>query len=124
MAGSPHSLGFTTLASETSIDALPVSGTLPSWLAGRLVRTGPARFEVGDSRYNHWFDGLAILHAFAFAQGRVSYRNRYLRSQAYEDAIAAGTIRRREFATDPCRTIFERVAPARFARPARMKRAQ
>jgi beta,beta-carotene 9',10'-dioxygenase len=110
MADSPHSLGFTTLASETSIDALPVRGTLPAWLAGRLVRTGPARFEVGDSRYNHWFDGLAILHAFVFAQGRVSYRNRYLRSQAYEDAIAAGTIRRREFATDPCRTIFERVA--------------
>jgi beta,beta-carotene 9',10'-dioxygenase len=110
MAGSRHSLGFTTLGSETSIDALPVRGTLPAWLAGTLVRTGPARFEVGDSRYNHWFDGLAMLHAFAFVHGRVSYRNRYLRSQAYEEAMAAGRIRRAEFATDPCRTLFERVA--------------
>jgi beta,beta-carotene 9',10'-dioxygenase len=110
MADSHHSLGFTTLDSETSIDALPVRGTLPAWLAGTLVRTGPARFEVGDSRYNHWFDGLAMLHAFAFVQGRVSYRNRYLRSQAYEEAMAAGTIRRAEFATDPCQTLFERVA--------------
>jgi beta,beta-carotene 9',10'-dioxygenase len=110
MAPSRHSLGFTTLTSETSIDALPVRGRLPPWLAGRLVRTGPARFEVGASRYNHWFDGLAMLHAFAFDQGRVSYTNRYLRSQAHDEAMAAGAIRRAEFATDPCRGLFQRVA--------------
>jgi beta,beta-carotene 9',10'-dioxygenase len=107
---SPYSLGFTTLASETSVEALPVRGTVPDWLAGTLARTGPARFEVGDKKYNHWFDGLAMLHGFAFAQGRVSYRNRYLRSRAYQEAMAAGTIRRGEFATDPCRSLFERVA--------------
>jgi beta,beta-carotene 9',10'-dioxygenase len=110
MARSGHALGFTTLTSETSIDALPVRGRLPAWLAGRLVRTGPARFEVGASRYNHWFDGLAMLHAFAFDRGRVSYKNRYLRSQAHDEAMAAGAIRRAEFATDPCRGLFQRVA--------------
>ena len=52
--------------------------------------TGPAKFEVGDKKYNHWFDGLAMLHKFAFAAGRVSYANRYLRSRAYEEAMAKG----------------------------------
>jgi beta,beta-carotene 9',10'-dioxygenase len=109
MSRPPYSLGFTTLNSETSIDALPVRGTVPPWLTGTLIRAGPARFEVGDHKYNHWFDGLAMLHKFAFAAGRVSYANRYLRSQAYEEAMATGTIGRGEFATDPCRTLFQRV---------------
>jgi beta,beta-carotene 9',10'-dioxygenase len=110
MTRAPYHLGFTTLASETNGKALPLHGTLPPWLVGTLVRTGPARFEVGDRDYKHWFDGLAMLHGFAFAGGRVSYANRYLRSRAFEEAMASGTISRGEFATDPCRTLFQRVA--------------
>jgi len=107
---SPYYLGFTTLNSETSIPKLPVRGVIPEWLAGALVRTGPARFEVGDTKYNHWFDGLAMLHRFAFADGRVSYANRYLRSHSYEEAIAKGTISRDEFATNALRSFFQRIA--------------
>jgi beta,beta-carotene 9',10'-dioxygenase len=105
-----YHLGFTTLAPEVSVDSLPVRGRVPSWLGGTLVRTGPARFEVGADRYRHCFDGLAMLHAFGFAAGRVSYANRPLRSQAYSEAMAKGAISRGEFATDPCRTLFQRVA--------------
>ncbi|RPJ62506.1 MAG: carotenoid oxygenase family protein [Acidobacteria bacterium] len=83
---------------------------VPAWLTGTLVRTGPARFEVGETKYNRWFDGLAMLHRFAFAAGRVSYANRYLRSRAYEEAMAKGKISLGEFATDPCRSLFQRVA--------------
>ena len=110
MSQSPYHLGFTTLNSETSVEQLPVRGTVPAWLTGTLVRNGPARFEVGEQKYNHWFDGLAMLHKFAFAGGRVSYANRCLRSQAYEEAMAKGGISRGEFATDPCRSLFQRVA--------------
>src|SRR5512145_3328014 len=96
---STYSLGFRTLDKETSLEELPLRGKVPAWLTGTLVRTGPARFEVGNQKYNHWFDGLAMLHRFAFAAGRVSYANRYLRSQAYEEAMAKGAISRGEFAT-------------------------
>jgi hypothetical protein len=99
---SPYSLGFRTLEQEVSIDGLPVRGAVPPWLTGTLVRVGPA--------YNHWFDGLAMLHRFAFAAGRVSYANRYLRSRAYREATERGRISGREFATDPCQTLFQRVA--------------
>jgi carotenoid cleavage dioxygenase-like enzyme len=51
---SPYHLGFSTLETETSLDNLPVRGTVPPWLTGTLVRTGPAKFEVGDQRYHHW----------------------------------------------------------------------
>jgi beta,beta-carotene 9',10'-dioxygenase len=110
MNRSPYHLGFCTLDRETRLDDLPVRGTVPSWLTGTLVRTAPAKFEVGNRAYNHWFDGLAMLHKFAFAAGRVSYANRYLRSRSYLEATARGRISRGEFATDPCWTLFQRVA--------------
>jgi beta,beta-carotene 9',10'-dioxygenase len=110
MNRSGYHLGFCSLERETSSDDLPVRGTVPAWLTGTLVRTAPAKFEVGDREYNHWFDGLAMLHKFSFAAGRVAYVNRYLRSRSYLEAMATGRISRGEFATDPCRTLFQRVA--------------
>lgn len=100
-------LGFETLHEETRIDSLPVSGELPAWLAGSLLRTGPAKFEAGERRMRHWFDGLAMLHNFSFADGSVSYANRYLQTKSYR-AAAAGQIEYSEFATDPCRSLFKR----------------
>jgi beta,beta-carotene 9',10'-dioxygenase len=99
--------GFRTQPSEVCLEALDVTGAVPSWLTGTLVRNGPARYEVGERTLNHWFDGLAMLHAFGFADGRVSYANRYLRTDAYR-AAEEGRIGHAEFATDPCRSIFAR----------------
>ena len=103
-----YSLGFTTLDEEVKLPDVPVQGRLPPWLAGTLVRTGPARYEVGDQRLRHWFDGYAMLHAFSFGGGTVSYANRFLGSRAYNHAKRHGAIGYHEFATDPCRSIFKR----------------
>ncbi|HTA04897.1 MAG TPA: carotenoid oxygenase family protein [Solirubrobacteraceae bacterium] len=102
-------LGFTTLERETTIEQLPLSGTLPVWLSGSLLRTGPAKFEVGPEKMRHWFDGLAMLHRFTIADGDVSYGNRYLRSRSYRAAQEKGRLVYGEFATDPCRSLFKRV---------------
>ena len=48
-------------------------GTIPPWLSGRLIRNGPGLFEVGDTKYVHLFDGLALLHSFTIDQGALSY---------------------------------------------------
>jgi beta,beta-carotene 9',10'-dioxygenase len=101
--------GFESLDHEVRVDSLPVSGTIPEWLAGSLVRTGPAKWEVGERTMNHWFDGLAMLHRFSFGGGTVSYANRFLESRAYRAAQATGKISYSEFATDPCRSLFQRV---------------
>jgi beta,beta-carotene 9',10'-dioxygenase len=100
-------LGFTSLEEETAVDSLPVSGALPAWLTGALVRVTPAKLEVGGRRVDHWFDGLAMLNRFGFADGRVSYKSRFIRSRAYQEAQEGRRLG--GFATDPCRSIFKRV---------------
>jgi beta,beta-carotene 9',10'-dioxygenase len=101
--------GFESLEQETSLDHLPVAGEVPRWLQGSLIRTGPAKWEVGDRTMNHWFDGLAMLHRFSFARGEVSYANRFLETRAWRAAHDRGQIAYAEFATDPCRSLFQRV---------------
>jgi beta,beta-carotene 9',10'-dioxygenase len=103
-----HKLGFSSLEAERTVDALELEGALPKWLSGSLLRTGPARFEVGGRSLNHWFDGQAMLHRFSFDGGSVSYANRYLRSRAYGET-QKGRLGYSEFATDPCRSLFKRV---------------
>lgn len=110
MNRSAYQSGFVTLDAEIRIDDLPVHGTIPAWLQGTLLRNGPAKFEVGDQSFNHWFDGLAMLHRFAFSGGRVSYANRFLHSRAYQEAMKSGKISRREFSTNPAWTPFQRMA--------------
>lgn len=101
-------LGFETLSEETSVDELPVTGALPEWLAGTLIRNGPAGYEVGDYRLTHWFDGLAMLHLFSFRGGRVSYANRYLRTECYAHVMGEGKLYGKPFGVDPCRRLFGR----------------
>lgn len=108
------SLGFKSLEEETFLPRIDLDGRLPRWLTGSLLRNGPALFEIGEERFNHWFDGLAMLHAFSFKGGRVSYRNRFLRSSQYWAWKREGRIKFSELATDPapdpCRQIFSGVS--------------
>jgi len=106
----PYALGFQSLAKEVRIDKLSTRGVVPSWLTGTLVRNGPAKFEVGERKLRHWFDGFAMLHKFSFHDGEVSYANKFLETEAYRYAKANGKIGYSEFATDPCRSIFKRFA--------------
>ena len=57
----------------------------------------------------HWFDGLAMFHRFTLGDGRVSYGSRFLESRSYRAARAQDRIVFGEFATDPCRSLFQRV---------------
>ena len=108
-AATQPTLGFTTLDQEKVLDELALSGELPAWLSGSLLRTGPAKFEVGGQPMRHWFDGLAMLHRFTIDDGKVSYGNRYLHSRSYRAAQEQGRMVYGEFATDPCRSLFKRV---------------
>ena len=100
-----HGFGETP---EVALDDVPVRGELPAWLTGSLIRNGPGTFQVGERRYRHWFDGLAMLHRFTIHEGRVSYANRFLETESYRIARDEGRIAYPEFATDPCRSMFAR----------------
>ena len=101
-------LGFGQSA-EHEIDQLSISGDFPKWLSGTLLRNGPGTFKVGQQRYRHWFDGLAMIHRFTLDAGKVSYANKFLESKSYSQAMDQERIMYSEFATDPCRSLFSRV---------------
>jgi carotenoid cleavage dioxygenase-like enzyme len=100
--------GFSSVAETGSVE-VPVRGSLPDWLSGVLLRNGPGCFEAGRQRLRHWFDGFSLLHRFALRQGKVSYSSRFLHSTGYLKARQTGQLGYREFATDPCGSIFGRL---------------
>lgn len=101
-------VGFRNLDEEVAVDRLRVTGRIPEWLGGDLVRVTPALLDVGGRPLRHWFDGLAMLNAFTFAGGSVGYASRFLRTEAYRQA-GEGKLDMVGFAHDPCRALFKRV---------------
>lgn len=89
-----------------------IRGKIPSWLKGTLIRNGPGRFECGDTSFNHWFDGQALLHRFHLQDGNVTYSSKFVRSESYADSLNHGFASHMEFGSfvppDPCQNIFAR----------------
>jgi carotenoid cleavage dioxygenase-like enzyme len=99
--------GFTNLDEEVRLEAVPTTGTVPAWLNGSLVRVTPALMDGEKGSVKHWFDGAAMLNAFGFGDGRVSYASRFLETDYLEDARKGDF--KFGFAADPCRSLFKRV---------------
>jgi beta,beta-carotene 9',10'-dioxygenase len=97
------------LQEEVANRPLDISGTIPDWLSGMLVRNGPVTVTVNGQSNKHWFDGLAMLHAFSFQNGKIKYTNKFLRSDAYKTVFEEGSLNYEGFAVDPCRSIFKQL---------------
>ncbi|TRY99940.1 hypothetical protein DNTS_004707 [Danionella cerebrum] len=99
---------------EENPDPIPtkVKGTIPTWIRGSFLRNGPGKFEFGNQHFNHWFDGMALMHRFQIEDGQVTYRSRFLQSDAYKKNNERDRIMVSEFGTialpDPCKNIFQR----------------
>src|SRR3954452_10986813 len=102
-----RSAGFRSLDEEVHLDSVPVTGSVPPWLHGSLVRVTPALMDGGGKTIKHWFDGAAMLNAFGFGDGGVSYGSRFLETNYLED-VRKGEVNF-GFGADPCRSLFKRV---------------
>ncbi|MFO0944422.1 MAG: carotenoid oxygenase family protein [Planctomycetota bacterium] len=80
---------FAPVKEEVSFDRLEVVGQLPVELNGMFVRTGPNPQFPPKGNY-HWFDGDGMLHGVRIADGKASYRNRYVRTAGWEEEKKAG----------------------------------
>jgi carotenoid cleavage dioxygenase len=84
------------LAALASVDAdmlagdAAIEGRWPTDLAGVFYRSGPARLEQGGERYEHWFDGDGMVHAWHIRDGRVRHTARMVRTAKYQAESAAG----------------------------------
>jgi all-trans-8'-apo-beta-carotenal 15,15'-oxygenase len=82
------------------VTRLPIAeGAIPRELRGVSYRNGPARFERGATTYGHLFDGDGMVASFGFDDLGVLYRNRFVRTAAFEDEERAGEVRHRGFGT-------------------------
>jgi carotenoid cleavage dioxygenase-like enzyme len=97
----------TELQNEVVNCSLSVNGHIPTWLSGTLVRNGPIKVTIDEQSNAHWFDGLAMLHAFSFQEGKVNYSNKFLRTDAYHTVFNEGSLDYVGFAVDPCRSLFK-----------------
>lgn len=68
------------VSEEVDVADCRVSGELPRGLRGTFVRNGPNPAFEPIGRYSA-LDGDGMLHAVTFAEGSVSYRNRWVRSR-------------------------------------------
>lgn len=75
---------------EASAPDLIVDGDLPDDLAGVFYRNGPEPLYPTREGDYHWFDGDGMVYAMHFENGRVSLRNRWVRTEKFELEKAAG----------------------------------
>ncbi|XP_014359421.2 carotenoid isomerooxygenase [Papilio machaon] len=91
-----------------------ITGQMPTWLRGSLLRNGPGSLKVGSMRFEHLFDSSALVHRFSILDGAATYQCRFVRTNTLKRNRAANRIVVTEFGTkavpDPCHTIFDRVA--------------
>jgi len=81
---------FGPVRSEDDLQDLPLTGEIPESLNGTFYRNGPnPQFPPRDPDH-HWFAGDGMLHSFILTNGRVGYKNRYVRTQKWELENAAG----------------------------------
>ncbi len=80
---------YAPLHMECDAPHLPVSGEIPKELNGWLYRNGPNPQFAPRGPY-HWFAGDGMLHAFHVEDGRVAYRNRWVRTPKWELENAEG----------------------------------
>ncbi len=76
---------------ECDAPDLVVEGELPRDLVGTYYRNGPD--PLHPPRPNdtyHWFDGDGMIQCFNIEGGRVSWRNRWVRSEKFKRELAAG----------------------------------
>lgn len=103
-------LAYASQLTEASIDNLDVKGEIPKWLLGSFVSTGPAQFEVGSTQLDHWLDGFAMLKKFHFQDGKVTFKNNFIRSQQYVKSNALGKLYRNEFSTKSTLPLLKKLS--------------
>jgi all-trans-8'-apo-beta-carotenal 15,15'-oxygenase len=77
-----------------------IKGKLPADLNGMFYRNGPARFKLGPTEYEHWFDGDGMVQAFNFFGGKLSHKGVLLRTPKLVEEQAAGRFLYSGFGTE------------------------
>ena len=100
LPGQPRLAALQGCATDSLSGTASITGRWPTEIKGTFYRNGPARFELGGERYQHWFDGDGMLHAWSIDAGQVRHAASFVRTQKYVEESAAGQFLYPAFATD------------------------
>ena len=75
---------YQTAANEAFASRAEVTGRWPKELKGVLYRNGPARHEIGDFRYHHWFDGDGMIQAFEISADGITHKAKMIRTHKFQ----------------------------------------
>ena len=81
--------GYAPIQMECDVADLVVEGEIPLSLNGIFFRNGPNPQYAPRGNY-HWFAGDGMIHAFRIENGRVSYKNRWVRTVKWNKEREAG----------------------------------
>lgn len=84
--------GYDSQPNEYDYEITDIEGEVPTQLSGTLFRNGPGLLDIGGTPIHHPFDGDGMISAFSFDDGKVRFRNRFVRTKAYEEEQAAQKI--------------------------------
>jgi len=84
--------GYRSLLEERDYWIDDIEGQIPAELSGTLFRNGPGLLDINGQLFHHPFDGDGMVCAFTFGEGRVHFRNRFVRTQAFVEEQKAGKI--------------------------------
>ena len=81
---------YAPLLLEGNIADCVVEGDIPADIDGSYYRNGPNPQYPPRGPYANWYDGDGMLHLMSFQNGRCEYRNRFIRTKAFQEEQAAG----------------------------------
>lgn len=84
--------GYESQPHEYAYEIEDIEGEVPLQLTGTLFRNGPGLLDIAGTPIHHPFDGDGMISAFSFNEGKVQFRNRFVRTEAYLQEQAAQQI--------------------------------
>lgn len=84
--------GYKSLTQEFDYWIDDVEGEVPLELQGTLFRNGPGLLDVNGQSIHHPFDGDGMISRISFINGRVHYRNSFVKTEGYLAEKNAGKI--------------------------------
>ena len=81
--------GFAPLQMECDAPDLVIEGEVPRELNGAFFRNGPNP-QFAPRGDHHWFAGDGMIHGFYIHEGRVAYKNRWVRTVKWKKEHEAG----------------------------------
>jgi len=76
------------------------SGTVPLELRGTLFRNGNGRFEHYGVKYQHLFDGDGMVLSLTFQDGKITYNNKYVQTDEWQQEAEKKKFLYRGFGTN------------------------